>query len=141
MIPQPLDGLKIDRTDETMTAHAGLALVSGVFDALELPARVNTALACLKQRQRGYSPAEFIRSLVLLHVAGGDCLDDIRVLDGDSGLRTLLGGSGLPAANTLGTFLHSFGHRRTPRSRRSCPTGFGAGYAPVGGSSGSRRGL
>ena len=111
MIPQPLDGLKIETTDETLTAHAGLPLVAGVFHALELPERLNSALASLKQRERGYSPAEFVRSLVLLHVAGGDCLDDIRLLDADMGLRALLGDSGFPAANTLGGFLHAFGHR------------------------------
>ena len=111
MIPQPLDGLKIETTDETLTAHAGLPLVAGVFHALGLPERINMALASLKQRQRGYSPAEFVRSLVLLHVGGGDCLDDIRLLDGDMGLRALLGESDFPAANTLGSFLHGFGHR------------------------------
>ena len=111
MIPQPLDGLKIETTDETLTAHAGLALVARLFEALGLREHVDTALASLKQRRRGYSPADFVRSLVLLHIAGGDCLDDIRVLDGDLGLHALLGESGFPASNTLGSFLHAFGHR------------------------------
>lgn len=111
MIPQPLDGLKIETTDESLTAQAGLPLVSVLFESLGLRDRVDTALASLKQRRRGYSPADFVRTLVLLHVAGGDCLDDVRVLDGDMGLRALLGGSGFPAANTLGSFLHSFRHR------------------------------
>lgn len=111
MIPLRLDGLKIETTDETLTAHAGLALVAGLFEALGLVERVNTALSSLKQRRRGYSPADLVRSLILLHVAGGDCLDDIRVLEGDRGLRTLLGVPGFPAANTLGSFLHAFGHR------------------------------
>ena len=66
MIPQPLDGLKIETTDETLTAHAGLPLVAGVFHALQLPERINTVLASLKQRHRGYSPEEFIRSLTLV---------------------------------------------------------------------------
>jgi hypothetical protein len=111
MIPQPLEGLKIETTDESFTAHAGLPLVAGLFHALGFPERLNEALASLKQRRRGYSPAEFVRSLVLLHVAGGECLDDIRLLNGDMGLRALLGGCGFPAANTLGSFLRAFGHR------------------------------
>jgi len=48
-----------------------------------------------------------VEALVLLLAAGGDCLDDIAVLNADAGLCRLLGGP-LPSADALRQFLYAF---------------------------------
>jgi hypothetical protein len=39
---------------------------------------------------QGWSDNEVISSLVLLNLAGGDCVDDLRVLEGDEGFRRVM---------------------------------------------------
>jgi hypothetical protein len=63
----------------------------------------------VKERERGYKPAESIFSLMGSIAAGGEALDDIALLAGDEGMRRLLGE--MPAANTLGELLRRFGPR------------------------------
>ncbi|HEX7551812.1 MAG TPA: hypothetical protein VF579_14685 [Candidatus Methylomirabilis sp.] len=60
----------------------------------------------VRERQSGYREAEKIEGLVLFLAAGGDCLDDIRVLQADAGLGRLLGRT-LPSADTLRHFLYA----------------------------------
>ena len=60
----------------------------------------------LKERERGYKPAEMILTLMGLLQAGGRALDDVSLLRGDEGLRQLLGD--IPAANTIGEGLRRF---------------------------------
>jgi hypothetical protein len=49
---------------------------------------------------------QFVLSLMLLLIAGGESLTDIQLLQADRSLKRLLGWSRLPAATTLGQFLH-----------------------------------
>lgn len=42
-----------------------------------------------KENKQGWSDYHFLQSLVLLNVAGGDCVDDIKKLENDSGLRRI----------------------------------------------------
>ena len=63
----------------------------------------------LKERARGYKPAETMFTLMGLLQAGGVALEDVSLLKGDEGMRALMGE--IPAANTLGEFLRRFGHR------------------------------
>ena len=43
------------------------------------------------QRQRGFAPEQQIEALVTLIAAGGDRVEDVRVLAEDKGLEKLLG--------------------------------------------------
>jgi len=80
--PRPLD--------ETASPHAGALTVSRVFRALRLPQVVEANLR-FKQRQRGFSEAQMIESLLLLQVVGGECPDDLPVLAQDPCLKRGLG--------------------------------------------------
>ena len=110
MLPQVLNRLKLETTDETLTSHSGLFLIAALFHQLGLGEHLDATLSSLKRRRRGYTPSESILSLILLHLAGGDTLDDIRLLRADEGLKAVLGNP-FPAPNTLGRFLRSFCHR------------------------------
>ena len=88
-----------------LTSRAGLPLVLETMRALRLD-RAITQHIHLRERQSGYTETEKVEALVLLLAAGGDCLDDIAVLQADGGLRRLLGRR-FPSADTLRHFLYA----------------------------------
>jgi Transposase DDE domain group 1 len=97
--------VRVAASSQQLTAHAGLVLVR------ELAGRLGIAelLDCVsvKKRNRGYSPSQAILGLSETLIAGGECLDDIALLRGDSA-QELLRGHGLPEPTTLGRFLRRF---------------------------------
>jgi hypothetical protein len=99
-----------------VTAHAGLPLVIEAFRSLGLAQAVREHLH-FKQRLRGYAEATCVETLVALLAAGGECVDDVRVLRADRGLLRLWGKPGLPAAETLRGFLNRFHDERAVAAR------------------------
>jgi len=77
-------------TASGMTALAGLppylelAVVSGLTNSIRRHLR-----ACSGQKQ-GWTDAQIVMPLVLLNVAGGNCVDDLRILEGDEGFVKVL---------------------------------------------------
>jgi len=77
-------------TASGMTALAGLppylelAVASGLTDSIRRHLRV-----CSGQKQ-GWADTQIVMSLVLLNVAGGDCVDDLRLLEKDDGFTRVL---------------------------------------------------
>jgi hypothetical protein len=97
--------VQVVASGQRMTAHAGLVLVRELaerFGVGELLDRVT-----VKQRRRGYSPAQAVLALCETLIAGGECLDDVELLRSVSA-RELLRGHGLPEPTTLGRFLRRF---------------------------------
>ena len=71
---------------EATSAHAGLLSVSRVFRSLGLPGMIEANLP-LRKRQRGFSEAQIIESLVMLQVAGGECPEALGQITLDFGER------------------------------------------------------
>ncbi len=97
--------VRVGASTQQLTSHAGLVLVrelAGRLGVGELLDRV-----AVKKRSRGYSPAQAILGLCETLIAGGECLDDVALLRGDSA-QELLRGHGLPEPTTLGRFLRRF---------------------------------
>ena len=94
--------VQIVPSTQQLTSHAGLVLVRELSDRLGVGGLLNAV--AVKKRERGYSPAQAILGLCETLIAGGECLDDIALLRGDSA-QELLRGHGLPAPTTLGRFL------------------------------------
>jgi hypothetical protein len=88
-----------------MTAHAGLVLVRELASRLGVGELLDRLT--VKRRRRGFSPAESVMAIVETLVAGGDCLDDSKLLRADRAQERLRG-HGLPVATTLGRFLRRF---------------------------------
>ena len=107
MLIKNLDKYKVSTTKQAVTSFAGLPLLLGMAKSLGLEEKFN-ALP-IKKRARGYSPAEAAFTLMGLMQAGGVALDDVSILRGDGGLRSLLGE--MPAANTLGEWLRRFNRK------------------------------
>jgi hypothetical protein len=75
---------------EATSAHAGLLAVSRAFRSLGIPGMVEANLS-LRKRLRGFSEAQFIESLTLLQIAGGECVEDMGLLANDACLERGLG--------------------------------------------------
>lgn len=94
--PRPMD----------LTAHAGLTLVAETLLALSLDDLVREDLR-VRVRRRGYMEFDKLQAIVLIQAAGGECVEDVRVLARDAGLRRLLHRR-LPSPDALHDFLAGF---------------------------------
>ena len=99
---------KLAASDESLTAHSGLALfgeylramgVCGLIDH-ELPGPGSAA---------GYRPSVHVLPLVLTLAGGGRTLEDLRVLRNDEGLRALLQLAEMPSSDATGDWLRRMG--------------------------------
>ena len=95
---KPMEGL--------LTARAGLAMFSRAFRSLGAPQLCDEQVR-VKQRERGFTAGQQVESLVLLHVAGGDCMQDIESLRKDGGVTKMLGYAA-PSERCVAEFLESF---------------------------------
>ena len=77
-----------DEDKECLTAHAALPLVVELMRKL-LGSREYKRLSKALGYARWKTARRHLESLVLLIVAGGDCLDDLQVLRADAGLMSL----------------------------------------------------
>lgn len=112
---------KLAASDESLTAHSGLALfgeyllamgVGGLIDR-ELPRPGSAA---------GYRPSVHVLPLVLTLAGGGRTLEDLRVLRNDTALRSLLQLDEMPSSDATGDWLRRMGAE---------PSGGSAGLARV----------
>lgn len=77
-------------TESGMTALAGLpaylelAVVSGLTDSIK------RHLGMCDLKKQGWTDTQIIMSLILLNIAGGDSVDDLRILERDEGLVRIL---------------------------------------------------
>ncbi len=91
---------------ESLTALGGIPLLVQAFRSLGLPGSVKRHVQ-VKERQRGYDEATSVESFVILHAAGGECVDDFQRLREDAGLEELIGHE-LPSPSAGLQFLYQF---------------------------------
>jgi len=94
----PMEGL--------LTAQAGLAAFSRAFRSLGGP-RLCDEHVDIKKRSRGFTVGQQVESLVLLHAAGGDCMQDMECLREDNGV-TKMQGYAAPGQRCVADFLEAF---------------------------------
>lgn len=98
-----------------LTARAGLIVVAETLMALGLEAVVRRELR-LRKRQRGLSEFDKLQAIVLLLAAGGDRIEDVRLLREDQALSRLLERA-VPSPDALHDFLYAF-HDEQELARR-----------------------
>jgi hypothetical protein len=98
-----------------LTARAGLPLVAETLLALGVDQLVRDGLQ-LRARQRGYAEFDKLQAVVLIQAAGGDCVEDVRVLARDAGLTRLLHRR-FPSPDALHDFLTRFHDERQMAQR------------------------
>ena len=100
---------------EATSAYAGLLCVSRAYRSLGFPGMVEANLP-LRKRERGFSEAQIIESLVLLQVACGECPEDLRLLGNDACLERGLGYQP-PKATAAREFLERFHDKELEKLR------------------------
>jgi hypothetical protein len=103
---------KLERTDETLTAHGGLALLAEFHHGLGVCGLTDRYLPG-PGSNRGYAPSIFVDRLILRLQAGGQCLEDLREVKREAGLMRLLKREALPDPATLGDWLRRMGDPQT----------------------------
>jgi len=98
-----------------LTARAGLTLVSEAMLALGLEELVGTRLE-VRRRRRGFTAFDKLHALVLVQAAGGECIEDARVLAGDAGFLRLVNRP-WPSPDALHEFLLAFHDESEMRNR------------------------
>jgi len=91
---------------DDVTARAGLPLVVETMRALGLDELAAKELPEPK-RERGFAPEHKLEAIVTLIAAGGDRMEDVRVLSEDKGLEKLLGAP-FPSPDALLDFIGAF---------------------------------
>jgi len=101
---------KLDTTNDLLTSRAGLLATGQLMDSLSLAERIDQHFP-LPKSNRGYKPSEVIKTLILMQHEGSFHLDDVRHLQDDEALRTVLDLNKLPQATTLGDWLRRIGNQ------------------------------
>ena len=112
MVRQTVLGFKLERTEETLTAHGGLALLAEFNHGLGLCPLVDRYVPG-PGSTRGYAPSVFVDRLILMLQAGGRSLEDLRELRREAGLMRLLDRAARPDPDTLGDGLRRMGDPTT----------------------------
>ncbi len=80
---------EVEKRDGGMTALAGLPSYLELAHTLKLGKLISRNVKA-RQGDQGWTDEQMVMSLVLLNLAGGDCVEDLRVLEGDEGFCRLL---------------------------------------------------
>ena len=99
---------KLEVTEETITAHAGLCLFGEFLHGLCANALVDRELP-RPGSAAGYRPSAFIEPLILMLNGGGRSLEDLRVIYSDVGLLEVLGIKDRPSTDAVGDWLRRMG--------------------------------
>jgi hypothetical protein len=94
----------VESTQEKLTPQAGESIFGEFLKAIGVDRLCNKHLP-LPQSNRGYAPYTFIQPLLLMLHSGGRYLEDIRMIDSDKALCTLLGMKNIPTADSIGKWL------------------------------------
>jgi hypothetical protein len=90
-MPQGVLSYKYEEEKQTsgMTALAGLPVYLDLASVLGLGEHIRAHMHI--RESQGWTDEQLILSLILLNLAGGDAVDDIRILDRDEGFCKVLG--------------------------------------------------
>ena len=91
MIPQGVLSYQYqpEKSASGMTGLAGLPLYVDLAFAAGLPRSIERHVG-VRTGSKGWTDTQEVMSLLLLNVAGGDCVDDLRVLEKDEGFARLM---------------------------------------------------
>ena len=113
MIAQLGHRLKVEKSKQVLTSFAGLPLLTELAHNSRLVRELDS-IPGLWERAGAYRTSDYVLGLAMTLAAGGEGLDDTRVLREDAGLKQMMLPA-MPAANSMGDFLRRFGHRTIHR--------------------------
>jgi hypothetical protein len=111
MIQQTIFPFKLKTTQESLTAHGGLALMAEFNHGIGLRELTDQYLP-VPGSNRGYDPSVIVDTVVLMLQGGGRSLEDLRELKNEEGLMKLMGREEIPEPDTVGDWLRRMGDSR-----------------------------
>lgn len=78
-----------EKTQTGMTALAGLPVYLDLAKVIGLSESIQKHLK-IRENSQGWTDSQMVLSLVLLNIAGGDCVDDLKILEADEGFCEIL---------------------------------------------------
>jgi len=109
IIQQKLHKFQLKRTEEDITAHAGLTIVSEAYKVLGIKDLVRKMLP-EPGSNRGISSEIYVESIILLQSGGGNHLEDIRQIREDKALLKLIEMKTVPSSDAIGDWLRREGN-------------------------------
>ncbi len=128
---------KLAATDESLTAHGGLALVGEYLRAMGVAGLIDHELP-RPGSAVGYEPSAHVLPLILMLAGGGRTLEDLRVLRNDEGLRALVQLEDMPSSDATGDWLRRMGAQALG-AQESGAQGLDANESESNGSAGLER--
>jgi hypothetical protein len=107
-MPQTILNFKLESTDEKLTPRTGVAIFGEYLKGIDFKSFCNANLP-ISDHYKAYSPFEFIYPFILMLHSGGRVLDDIREIQLDTALSTLLKMKNIPTAGAFTKYLHRHG--------------------------------
>jgi len=109
MIKQSVLSFKLETTNDQVTPNAGLALQAEFMTGLKLPEQIDEAFPT-PGSAAGYQPSAFSVPIILMLLDGGRCIEDLREIKMDAGLRELLNLESIPSTDAVGDWLRRSGN-------------------------------
>ena len=78
-----------EKSKSGLTAFAGLPLYLDMASKMDLRQSINKHLS-VREESQGWTDSQVVNSLIMLNLAGGDCVEDLKILEGDEGLCRIL---------------------------------------------------
>jgi hypothetical protein len=117
---------KLAASGESLTAQSGLALVGEYLRAMGIGGLIHHELPG-PGSAAGYGPSVHVLARVLMLAGGGRTLEDLRVLRGDEGLRSLLRLDEMPSSDATGDWLRRMGGKESGVDETCCKCGVSQG--------------
>jgi len=105
---------KLETTNDLLTSRAGLLALAQLMESLNLAERIDHHFP-LPKNNRGFKPSEFIKSLILMQHEGSFHLDDVRHIQDDEALRTVLDLTKIPKGDNARGLVKKNGRPATNR--------------------------
>ncbi len=77
-----------EQREKNLTSMAGIGIYFDLFKIMRLVQHINKYLGQCSGKQ-GYRDSDVVLTIILLNLAGGDCVEDVERLEADEGLRRL----------------------------------------------------
>ena len=108
MVRQTVLPFKLEATDDTITAQAGLVVFGEFLHSLNLAKEINRAFG-KPGSGAGYPASSYVLPLLLMLQGGGRSLEDLRMIARDKGLLALLAIDAVPSTDAFGRWLRRMG--------------------------------
>lgn len=79
-----------EKSGQGLTALAGLPVYMDMARVMDLAGSIDRHVGVRKNSSQGWTDSQIVMALILMNIAGGDCVQDLEVLEQDEGFRRVL---------------------------------------------------